>query len=173
MDIPVSEAAGTSIELLESATPSPPPAAEPLVTVPPPVELEVAQAWAAPLPGASVASCYGWRSGSLHQGIDLVAALGTAILAIGDGTVVAAGPAQGFGNWVVIEHDDGSVSVYGHMRYYDVAVGDRVETGEQIALVGNEGQSTGPHLHMEIKLDGQAVDPDMWLDAQGVELGAH
>ena len=88
-----------------------------------------------------------------------------------DGTVINAGPAQGFGNWVVIRHDDGEVSVYGHMRDYNVSVGQRVSAGEQIAKIGNEGQSTGPHLHFEIKPDGVTqADPVAWFNARGISI---
>ena len=84
---------------------------------------------------------------------------------------VNAGPAQGFGNWVVIKHDGGEVSVYGHMRDYNVSVGQRVSAGEQIAKIGNEGQSTGPHLHFEIKPDGvNPADPVAWFSARGISI---
>ena len=85
--------------------------------------------------------------------------------------MINAGPAQGFGNWVVIRHDGGEVSVYGHMRYYNVSVGERVTAGQQIAVIGSEGQSTGPHLHFEIKPDGtNQVDPVPWFKAQGITI---
>ncbi|MEH0146890.1 M23 family metallopeptidase [Corynebacterium sp. Q4381] len=116
-------------------------------------------------------SGYGPRWGRIHNGIDIANNLGTPIYAVMDGTVINAGPAQGFGNWVVIKHDGGEVSVYGHMRDYNVSVGQRVKAGEQIAKIGNEGQSTGPHLHFEIKPDGQKqVDPVPWFKAQGITI---
>lgn len=116
-------------------------------------------------------SGFGSRWGTVHQGIDIANALGTPIYSVMDGTVIAAGPARGFGNWVVIKHDRGEVSVYGHMRNYDVAVGQRVSAGQKIASIGNEGQSTGPHLHFEIKPDGQTpVDPVPWFAAQGIRI---
>ena len=116
-------------------------------------------------------SGFGPRWGTVHQGIDIANSLGTPIYAVMDGTVIAAGPARGFGNWVVIKHDGGEVSVYGHMRYYDVSVGQRVSAGEKIASIGSEGQSTGPHLHFEIKPDGQTqVDPVPWFAAQGIRI---
>lgn len=116
-------------------------------------------------------SGYGPRWGTVHRGIDIANDLGTPIYAVMDGKVIAAGPAQGFGNWVVIEHDGGEVSVYGHMRYYDVKVGQRVRAGEKIAVIGNEGQSTGPHLHFEIKPDGvNHADPQVWFKQQGISI---
>ena len=63
------------------------------------------------------------------------------------------------------------MSVYGHMRYYDVSVGQRVTAGQKIASIGSEGQSTGPHLHFEIKPDGvNQVDPVPWFAAQGIKI---
>ncbi|WP_291313481.1 M23 family metallopeptidase [Corynebacterium sp. UBA2622] len=118
-----------------------------------------------------VSSSFGERWGRVHEGIDIANDAGTPIYAVMDGTVINAGPAQGFGNWVVIKHDGGEVSVYGHMRHYDVAVGQRVTAGQQIASIGSEGQSTGPHLHFEIKPDGvNHADPQSWLRQQGLVL---
>lgn len=116
-------------------------------------------------------SGYGPRWGTVHRGIDIANDLGTPIYAVMDGTVINAGPAQGFGNWVVIKHDGGEVSIYGHMRYYDVQVGQKVRAGEKIASIGNEGQSTGPHLHFEIKPDGvNHTDPEAWFKQQGITV---
>ena len=116
-------------------------------------------------------SGYGERWGAMHRGIDIANSLGSPIYAAMDGTVINAGPAQGFGNWVVIKHDGGEVSVYGHMTHYNVAVGQRVRAGEQIAQIGSEGQSTGPHLHFEIKPDGVSqVDPVGWFAQQGIRI---
>lgn len=89
-----------------------------------------------------------------HRGVDLANSLGTPIYASREGTVTNSGPASGFGNWIVIQHDvDGKRvdSVYGHMQAGDlmVKVGDKVKTGQQISKIGNEGQSSGPHLHYE------------------------
>ena len=78
-------------------------------------------------------SGYGMRWGSLHAGVDLANAIGTPILAVMDGTVIDSGPASGYGNWIRIKHDDGSMSVYGHMETLDVKVGERVKAGQKIA----------------------------------------
>ncbi|PAT11308.1 M23 family metallopeptidase [Corynebacterium hadale] len=116
-------------------------------------------------------SGFGMRWGTMHRGIDIANSLGSPIYAVMDGTVINAGPAQGFGNWVVIQHDGGEVSVYGHMSQYNVSVGQRVTAGEQIAQIGSEGQSTGPHLHFEIKPDGvNQVDPVPWFAQQGIRI---
>ncbi|MHA2788446.1 M23 family metallopeptidase [Corynebacterium sp. S7] len=116
-------------------------------------------------------SGFGARWGAQHKGIDIAAPLGTPIRAVMDGTVVNAGPAQGFGNWVVLQHSNGEKSVYGHMASYNVSVGQKVSAGDVIAAVGNEGQSTGPHLHFEIKPDGTtAVDPRPWFAERGINI---
>ena len=116
-------------------------------------------------------SGFGMRWGAMHNGIDIANANGTPILAVEDGTVIDAGPAQGYGNWVRIRHEDGAVSVYGHMETVDVAVGQHVSAGQKIAGMGNMGFSTGTHLHFEIHPDGNTpVDPAGWLAARGISL---
>ena len=112
--------------------------------------------WAYPtLPSVAVNSPYGMRNGQPHRGADMAAAAGTPIFAARDGKVTAAGPATGFGNWIVIESQvDGKTvsTVYGHM-YNDgvlVKLGDTVKAGQQIGKIGSNGQSSGPHLHFEI-----------------------
>jgi murein DD-endopeptidase MepM/ murein hydrolase activator NlpD len=118
-------------------------------------------------------TCYCMRWGQMHYGLDLAAPLGTPILSAADGVVLRAGPASGFGNAVYIQDEDGDVHIYGHMRYYDVEAGDIVHAGDQIAKVGNQGQSTGPHLHYEIHrggIDGRPTDPQEWLAEHGVNI---
>ncbi|MFD4406638.1 peptidoglycan DD-metalloendopeptidase family protein [Nocardia sp. NPDC058499] len=123
---------------------------------------------------APVSSPFGPRDGGHHAGADFAAPEGTPIVSATSGTVVAAGPADGFGNWIVIDSTDSDGSkvsaVYGHMEPdgVHVRVGDQVTTGTPIAIVGNAGQSSGPHLHFEIvpggRLSGgRAVDPIPWL----------
>ncbi|EIE97505.1 M23 family metallopeptidase [Saccharomonospora glauca] len=115
-------------------------------------------------------SGYGARWGATHYGIDIANSIGTPIVAAADGTVIDAGPASGFGLWVRIQLDDGTIHVYGHMDSFSVYVGQRVKAGEQIAVIGNRGQSTGPHLHFEVHENGQKVDPQAWLAARGVYI---
>jgi len=118
-------------------------------------------------------TCYCMRWGQMHYGLDLAAPLGTPIYAAADGVVLKAGRVSGFGNAVYIQDADGNVHIYGHMRYYDVAAGDIVHAGDQIAKVGNEGYSTGPHLHYEIHrgdMHGRPLDPEKWLAERGVEI---
>lgn len=116
-------------------------------------------------------SGYGSRWGTFHYGIDIAAPIGSPIYAVADGTVINAGPAQGFGLWVRIQHADGTISVYGHMYDFSVSVGEHVRAGQQIARVGNRGDSTGPHLHFEILINGQHVDPQPWLALHGIRVG--
>ncbi len=104
-----------------------------------------------------------------HMGIDIAAPMGAPILAAADGTVINAGPASGFGLWVRIRHNDGTVTTYGHNDVNFVSVGQRVSAGQRIANVGSRGNSTGPHLHFEVDLPGGIkVDPVPWLAARGV-----
>ena len=89
------------------------------------------------------------------------------------GVVLQAGPASGFGLAVYIQHDNGDVTVYGHMDEILVSAGQVVQAGDLIALVGNRGQSTGPHLHFEVRaggMDGEKIDPQAWLAERGVQL---
>ena len=105
-------------------------------------------------------SGFGPRWGSFHNGIDIANANGTPILAIMDGTVLDSGPASGYGNWIRIQHDDGTISLYGHMESLDVSTGQRVHAGQKIAGMGNLGFSTGTHLHFEVHPGGGVpVDP--------------
>ncbi len=118
-------------------------------------------------------TCFCTRWGQMHPGWDMAAPLGTPIYAAADGVVLKAGRVSGFGNAVYIQDAEGNVHIYGHMRYYDVAAGDLVRAGDQIAKVGNEGYSTGPHLHWQIHrggLDGRPVDPQKWLTEHGVDV---
>jgi murein DD-endopeptidase MepM/ murein hydrolase activator NlpD len=118
-------------------------------------------------------SGFGSRWGSRHYGIDLAAPLGTPIVAAADGIVLEAGRASGYGNAIYIQDTEGFVHVYGHMRYWNVEVGQVVRAGDEIAKVGNEGRSTGPHLHWEVRLDdmrGRPLDPQDWLLEHGIDI---
>ena len=118
-----------------------------------------------------ITSTYGPRGGRIHYGVDIANRIGTPIVSVMDGRVVAAGPASGFGLWVRILHGDGTVTVYGHVDRYLVSVGERVTAGEQIATLGNRGQSTGAHLHFEVLRDGsRKIDPLVWLRGKGVPI---
>ncbi|MGY1706123.1 M23 family metallopeptidase [Geodermatophilus sp. SYSU D00697] len=118
-------------------------------------------------------STFAARWGTFHYGIDLAAPMHTPEYAAVDGVVLRAGAASGFGLAVYVLHDNGDVTVYGHMDEILVEPGQYVEAGETIALLGNRGQSTGPHLHFEVHqggIDGKRIDPIPWLEARGVEV---
>ncbi|MDJ0391936.1 M23 family metallopeptidase [Rhodococcus sp. G-MC3] len=116
-------------------------------------------------------SNFGSRWGAHHGGIDIAAPTGTPILAAAEGVVTAAGPASGFGLWVKVKHADGTETIYGHVDTFSVAEGQQVSAGQQIATVGNRGESTGPHLHFEVHdPSGVKVDPAEWLSTRGVSV---
>ncbi|WP_299954581.1 M23 family metallopeptidase [uncultured Modestobacter sp.] len=128
---------------------------------------------ALPVQGARLTSGFGYRWGTLHAGIDFAAPLGTPEYAAMDGVVVRAGAASGFGLAVYIQHENGDVTVYGHMQEILVEEGQTVKAGDTIALLGNQGQSTGPHLHFEVHvggIDGERIDPLPWLRERGVQV---
>lgn len=112
--------------------------------------------WTWPVPAShSISSGYGERSfdgGSFHNGIDIPGSIGTPIVSATEGRVLLAGPASGFGDWVVIQSSGGLLEIYGHMFSYEIKVspGQVVQEGQEIAEIGNNGFSTGPHLHFTI-----------------------
>lgn len=117
-------------------------------------------------------SGFGYRWGVLHGGIDLANAIGTPIVAAADGVVVDVGPTAGYGAWVKLRHADGTVTLYGHVNTWLVDIGQRVMAGDQIATIGNRGNSTGPHLHFEVLLNGvDRIDPVGWLAKRGLSPG--
>ena len=121
-----------------------------------------------------VTSCYGSRWGTLHAGVDIAAPIGTPVFTPEDGVVLQAGPASGFGLAVAVKHGDGTITLYGHVNQMFVSAGQVVTAGQQIAEVGNKGQSTGPHLHFETHTGGlyaNRVNPVPWLTARGISLG--
>ncbi|QDQ98309.1 M23 family metallopeptidase [Tomitella fengzijianii] len=119
----------------------------------------------------AVTSGFGPRWGTAHEGLDIAGNVGAPVFAAADGTVADAGPASGFGLWVRLLHDDGSSTVYGHVNETLVEQGEHVEAGQQIATVGNRGDSTGPHLHFEVRnAAGTAVNPASWLATRGAYL---
>ncbi|MDQ4039629.1 MAG: M23 family metallopeptidase [Actinomycetota bacterium] len=120
-------------------------------------------------------SCFCMRWGRMHSGIDIAAPTGTPIVAPEPGVVLEAGPASGYGNVIYLQHESGDVTVYGHMSEVLVEAGQIVEGGEVIAEVGNEGYSTGPHLHFEVHVggrNGDPIDPEGWLLERGIDVRA-
>jgi murein DD-endopeptidase MepM/ murein hydrolase activator NlpD len=120
----------------------------------------------------------GDRWASTHSGQDFAVPSGTTVRAVHGGTVVkaggwGAGDGPAYGNAIVIRHDSGTYSQYAHLSRIEVSVGEKVTTGERIALSGNTGNSTGPHLHFEIRTApdyGYAVDPVQFMHSEHVTL---
>ncbi|NED96830.1 M23 family metallopeptidase [Phytoactinopolyspora alkaliphila] len=118
---------------------------------------------------------FGWRQHpitgewKLHDGIDLAAPTGTTVMAIAPGKVTFVGFRPWAGPHLVeIDHGDGHASVYGHMSEAVVSPGDTIDAGQQIGTVGNEGLSTGPHLHLTIRANGSPINPEKWLANRGL-----
>lgn len=110
-----------------------------------------------------VSSPYGQRWGKLHTGIDLAASSGTHVYAWKSGTVTLSSWAGGYGNCILVKHSDGTTSRYAHLSSYNCSVGDKVAAGELIGYVGSTGNSTGPHLHFEVIINGSTVNPAPYL----------
>jgi murein DD-endopeptidase MepM/ murein hydrolase activator NlpD len=110
-----------------------------------------------------VVSGFGMRWGRLHEGIDIAASTGTPIWAAAAGTVIHTGWLGGYGNLVVVDHGNGLATAYAHASAILVAVGQQVSQGETVSLVGSTGNSSGPHLHFEVRVNGIAVDPLLYL----------
>jgi murein DD-endopeptidase MepM/ murein hydrolase activator NlpD len=108
---------------------------------------------------------------AMHTGLDFRAAMGDPVRATANGKVVSSGWAGGYGRMVEIDHGNGLSTRYGHLSEIDVKVGDPIKIGQVIGAVGSTGRSTGPHLHYETRIDGEAVDPQKFLRA-GVRLSA-
>ena len=132
-------------------------------TVPPPTYI-----W--PTSGGGISSGFGRRNApkagasTYHQGVDIAVPTGTAVWASSGGTVIVAGWQGGYGNVIYIQHPDGRVTRYGHLSRIEVSPGQKVSQGQRIALSGNTGNSTGPHLHFEIRINGNAVNPLDYLN---------
>lgn len=116
-----------------------------------------------PVTNWNVTSNFGYRWGRLHAGTDVGVPIGTTVRASRGGQVITAGWLGGYGNCVIIDHGDGVATRYGHLSEITVSTGQYVDQGQQIALSGNTGRSTGPHLHFEIRINGEAVDPLPYL----------
>jgi len=113
-----------------------------------------------PVTGGALSSGYGKRKGKPHEGIDIRAPRGTAILAAADGTVMYAGDGvRGYGNMIIIRHSGGLVTVYAHNQRNHVSEGVKVSRGQVIGEVGSSGRATGTHLHFEVRQGETPVDP--------------
>jgi murein DD-endopeptidase MepM/ murein hydrolase activator NlpD len=110
-----------------------------------------------------VVSGFGMRWGRMHEGIDIGCAFGTPNRAAAAGTVIHAGWLGGYGNLVVVDHGNGLSTAYAHASSILVSVGQSVSQGQTVSLVGSTGNSSGPHLHFEVRVNGVAVDPLLYL----------
>ncbi|WP_338750159.1 M23 family metallopeptidase [Janibacter alittae] len=134
--------------------------------------------WRAPLPADALVpgSPFGIRLhpitgvARMHEGTDFAAPLGTPLHAMSSGKVVHAGPMGGYGNLVIVDHDGGITTRYAHMSQVDVRPGQTVKAGQRIGAVGSTGQSTGAHLHLEVRVREEAVNPLPWLQGKGLDL---
>lgn len=114
----------------------------------------------------NITSRYGAREDirdHTHQGLDIAAKTGTPIKAVADGTITYSGTMGGYGNLIIIDHGNGITTYYGHCNKLYKKVGTKVSAGDVIAEVGSTGNSTGPHLHFEIRENGKYVNPQKYL----------
>jgi murein DD-endopeptidase MepM/ murein hydrolase activator NlpD len=110
-----------------------------------------------------VSSGYGMRWGAMHTGVDIAAPSGTPIVAAADGTVMIASYHYSYGNYVVVDHGSGISTLYAHNTSLAVAPGQVVSRGQVIAYCGSTGDSTGPHCHFEVRVNGAHQNPMGWL----------
>jgi murein DD-endopeptidase MepM/ murein hydrolase activator NlpD len=120
--------------------------------------------------GGRVTSEFGPRWGTMHKGLDLAAPAGSPIRAVTGGTVRRADWNGGYGNAVIIDHGNGLSTLYGHAASLNVKPGQKVHAGDIIAKEGSTGDSTGPHLHFEVRINDKQIDPRPWLTARGIKL---
>lgn len=118
--------------------------------------------------GGNFTSPFGARWGREHLGDDFSVPVGTPLRSLNSATVVAAGVYGGMGNRVELDFGNGITGVYAHMSSISVSVGQTLSAGDSIGLSGNTGNSTGPHLHLEIHINGTPIDPAPWLRAHGI-----
>ena len=158
-------------ELLDDTKPEP-------FRIPPPSSCSydkknISFKYQAPLYG-TVTSRYGYRDhpiiddSSFHTGLDIAAKKGSAVAAFADGTVIEAGKNNIYGNYVLLEHNDGIRSFYGHNSKLIVKKGQSVKLGQKIAEVGSTGMSTGPHLHFEVRSGNIRLDPSLYISPEAV-----
>ncbi|MGW4892996.1 M23 family metallopeptidase [Kitasatospora sp. NPDC004240] len=173
---PAAEPAAPAAEPAPAPEAAPAPAPEPApAPAPEPAPAPPRAEWSAPVPGAPTSNPYGVvnpeYAAGYHTGVDFAVAPGTPLLAVGDATVVSAGWAGAYGKEVVLRLADGHFAEYAHMSSISVSAGERVEAGERIGSSGNTGNSTGPHLHFEIRNKnhyGSVINPIAFLSARGV-----
>ncbi len=116
-----------------------------------------------PVSHGVVSSGFGVRNGAMHDGVDISAPVGTPVYAADSGTVIFSGKLHGYGNTVIVRHDDSYATVYGHQSRNLVADGARVRRGQEIGEIGRTGRTTGANLHFEVRCLNLAKDPLAYL----------
>jgi murein DD-endopeptidase MepM/ murein hydrolase activator NlpD len=154
--------AATSTTAPPPTDPGPGPGPGPTTTSPPTTRPPSSGALLWPVNGV-LTSPFGWRWGRMHNGIDIGASTGTPIKAADGGYVFFAGWMGGYGNVVLIDHGGGMTTLYAHQSQIQASEGQTVARGQVVGLVGSTGQSTGPHLHFEVRINGTAVNPLSYL----------
>lgn len=137
----------------------------------PAIRVSGPHAWVKPLANYAITSTFGYRWGKLHPADDLAVPVGTPVRALSSGVVILAQWSGGYGNKIEIRYWDGTVSWYAHNSKLKVKAGDTVAPGQIVALSGDTGHSTGPHVHVEIHPNGgDPVNPMGWFKAHGIPL---
>ena len=127
--------------------------------------------WLLPVPTKfEITTLFAMRWGTMHYGVDMAAPTGTKYYAAHAGTVSLAAWDAGYGNCIKIDHGNSVETVYGHSSKLLVSAGQHVEAGQLIGLIGSTGDSTGPHLHFEVNVSGQHLDPMKYLLGHGVDI---
>lgn len=138
------------------------------------LDFDLTKLSASPVPGVE-SSGFGWRDDPInnrrkfHKGTDFRAPRGTSVYAAGGGVVTFAGRMGGYGNVVFIDHGNGVITRYGHLRRIGTKREAQVVAGAQIGEVGATGRATGPHLHFEVRLDGRAVNPSVAMSLAALQ----
>ena len=124
-----------------------------------------------PVANGFISSLFGYRTdpfsgrGAFHEGMDFAGKEGSGVVAVGAGVVSFAGERSGYGMLVEVNHGNGYVTRYGHNSAVLVKVGDTIRKGQRLALMGNTGRSTGPHVHFEVLINGSPVNPSQYIEA--------
>ena len=113
---------------------------------------------------------FGGRTYEFHAGMDIDGERGDTVIAPGNGTVIKAGWEGGYGNMIEIDHGNGLTTRYGHLSKIEVTLGDQVQRGQLIGLIGTTGRSTGPHLHYELRLNDKSINPRRFLPPEPIDL---
>jgi len=164
-DAPAAASSTTDVTVADAAAPAAPNAV--------PVDAAPSAPVAAPAPAtnARISSQFGWRSDPIngetrfHKGMDIAVREGSSVYAPAEGKVVSVGDQAGYGLTVVVQHANGYQSRYAHLSSSNVQAGQTVSAGDVLARSGNTGRSTGAHLHLEVLENGNALNPENWVDS--------